>query len=76
MSEALTTTTTSMFPKEELAKALAQRPDRDELVGRNILPSEWASCFPTGLSILTMRCMIGPAGSLVDDWMVWLRYAR
>ena len=32
---------TSTSPKEELERMLAHRPDRDELVGRNILPSEW-----------------------------------
>jgi hypothetical protein len=40
MSDAHTTTTASTSPKAELAKALAQRPDREELVERNILPSE------------------------------------
>jgi len=30
---------TSTSPKEELERMLAHRPDRDELVGRNILPS-------------------------------------
>ena len=41
----VTDTTTPTSAKEDLAKALAQRPDREELVGRNILPSAWYSSF-------------------------------
>lgn len=58
MSTATETTTApgrATSPKAELEKALAHRPDREELVGRNILPSEFISLTS---QLLSIGCMM------------------
>jgi hypothetical protein len=53
-------------PKEELTKLLAHRPDREELVERNILPSECA--FPTSqCAFQNPECWILELLSILGD---------